>query len=514
MMEALSEVRGGPLSLHHSLAQMIREGARSNPSATAVSCLHQPVDHLKNLRLGPNGHPEHFSWSVEQLEIASLTVARSFRRHGTRQRSVLVSFLPNGVEPVIMQWVAALLELTYVPLDPEVLCEVRKEQAQFFLTSVGEVGETGIIVVPDHKTAVFVDDLLCAENGKPIKVVVAPDASESWISLAQVKADEDLKSDLKQDDETEEDLDRVAAILFTSGTSQGRPKGCPLTVRNVMAARANDWGMAEMTSSWLVTFLSFRIIFVGLTYLCGGTGREFIIPAAKPSPNNILPAIERLSEKQLTMITVPNLVRLFANDPATSTRDLTSLRRLLFGGDIANEESFALAQTVFPATRISTVMGMTEAGGVIGFAGGHTFLPTRYRQGISSIGKPGRGASVRIVDEKNRPVRRGQTGRLLISGPAVLQRYLGDVHPELFFVDDAGTWLDTGDVAVMEEAEEEFFIVGRTKDIIKRAGVSLSPAVLENVLQTYCGMDVSHSVVSVLKTLLKMFAGSCRCRAT
>lgn len=68
--------------------------------------------------------------------------------------------------------------------------------------------------------------------------------------------------------------------------------------------------------------------------------------------------------------------------------------------------------------------------------------------------------------------------------------YLGGEQPEAFYYDSRRSWMRTGDRALMSE-EGAIFIVNRIKDIIKKTGISLSPAVIEFVLNSIDGVEVS-----------------------
>lgn len=72
----------------------------------------------------------------------------------------------------------------------------------------------------------------------------------------------------------------------------------------------------------------------------------------------------------------------------------------------------------------------------------------------------------------------------------MIAQYLDNVNADSFYNDDSGArWLITGDVAVID-AEGYAYVLGRSKDIIKRASVSISPAALENCLRPFAESEV------------------------
>lgn len=72
----------------------------------------------------------------------------------------------------------------------------------------------------------------------------------------------------------------------------------------------------------------------------------------------------------------------------------------------------------------------------------------------------------------------------------MVDHYIGNAQPELFFHDSEGTWIRTGDKAVMDE-DDYIFMIGRIKDIIKQSGINVSPGVLEATLNKHEGVNAA-----------------------
>ena len=95
-------------------------------------------------------------------------------------------------------------------------------------------------------------------------------------------------------------------------------------------------------------------------------------------------------------------------------------------------------------------------------------------------GRPYDGTEIRIVDEAEQPLPAGQVGAVVVNGPS---RFLG------FFRNDAlmeesltgGGGYRTGDLGYLDE-DGQFVYVGRSKDIIRRGGVTIVPAEVEPVI--------------------------------
>lgn len=102
----------------------------------------------------------------------------------------------------------------------------------------------------------------------------------------------------------------------------------------------------------------------------------------------------------------------------------------------------------------------------------------KINAGCLSVGKPTPGTSIRICKPGTRQVlSKGEVGELHFGGDILIAEYLsGDCS--VFYADDQGHWLATGDQARMD-TDGAIYVLGRYKDIIIRGGENLSPALIE-----------------------------------
>ena len=87
---------------------------------------------------------------------------------------------------------------------------------------------------------------------------------------------------------------------------------------------------------------------------------------------------------------------------------------------------------------------------------------------------------MKIVDSDGRVTPRGSAGELLTRGYSVMRGYWNDAERTRDAI-DAGGWMHTGDLAVLEE-QGYCNIVGRVKDMIIRGGENISPREIEEFL--------------------------------
>ncbi|MDP9796608.1 long-chain acyl-CoA synthetase [Catenuloplanes nepalensis] len=113
------------------------------------------------------------------------------------------------------------------------------------------------------------------------------------------------------------------------------------------------------------------------------------------------------------------------------------------------------------------VWGMTETTGTCTIN-----TPAAFRTG--SVGRVNPGMELRVVED----------GEILVRGPLVCSGYLtagGDVEP----ITDAGGWLATGDVGVLDD-DGYLTITDRKKElIINSGGKNISPAQIESLLRAH-----------------------------
>lgn len=93
------------------------------------------------------------------------------------------------------------------------------------------------------------------------------------------------------------------------------------------------------------------------------------------------------------------------------------------------------------------------------------------------------------ADHLGNIVPRGTPGELHIDSPGTIPHYLDNVSPQTFYKDGDRQWFKTGDTTIIDK-DGYTFIIGRSKDIIKRAGVPITPLVIEGCLAAYTGAQV------------------------
>ena len=99
--------------------------------------------------------------------------------------------------------------------------------------------------------------------------------------------------------------------------------------------------------------------------------------------------------------------------------------------------------------------------------------------GSGCVGAAARAREARIVDAHDLPLPRGQVGELVLRGTGLMDRYEAD--PDATATAFRGGWFHTGDLARMDDVGR-VYLVGRLKDMIRRAGENVSAREVEDVL--------------------------------
>jgi len=260
--------------------------------------------------------------------------------------------------------------------------------------------------------------------------------------------------------------------LYSSG-STGPPKGTvhihTSLVRTAELYAVPVIGIAESD----VTFSAAKLFFAyglgnGLTFPLA-VGATSVLMAERPTPA----AISRvLREHRPTIFFgVPTLYNSMLVSPELPRRDELALRRCVSAGEPLPQEI---------GRRWSARLGVDILDGIGSTEMLHIFLSNRPEDvRYGTTGKPLPGYPLKIVDEGGRPVRHGEVGDLLVSGPTSAALYWNNRERSRSTFN--GAWTRTGD-KYFEDADGYYVYCGRSDDMLKVSGMYVSPAEVEAAL--------------------------------
>jgi acyl-CoA synthetase (AMP-forming)/AMP-acid ligase II len=278
------------------------------------------------------------------------------------------------------------------------------------------------------------------------------------------------------------DSSEDADWIFTSGTTS-TPKIAMFTHAASVAcgygaARAFALGPDTVYQSSSPFFTSTGIHTNPLGALVGGS--TYLI-----DPDTDLGASLERAERYGTSVyfQVTTLLRLLIEERREKLAGLPKVRRVVYGGMPLSTEDHARlydAVTMDLNRELVHCMGLTE--------GGPTGLFLTPDEGPMKPGSIGRTPFADwmqfcIVDADGHDVESGETGELCWRGPSVMRGYHG-MDAGIGFLDG---WLQTGDL-VRQDDEGFVYFVSRKKDIIRRGGLNIAAAEVENVLRAAPGV--------------------------
>ncbi len=292
-------------------------------------------------------------------------------------------------------------------------------------------------------------------------LLTAPDESE-------LAALEDLSGSLQFDDPIN--------IQFTSGTT-GHPKGATLSHHNILnngffVGEAIGLTPGDRLCIPVPLYHCFGMVMGNLG--CLTHGATMVYPAEAFDPLSVLETVT--TERCTALYGVPTMFIAMLDHPRFASFDLSSLRTGIMAGSLCPIEVMKRVIDKMNMSQVTIAYGMTETSPVSFQSGTDDPLDRR----VSTVGRVQPHIEVKIVDNEGRIVPRATAGELCTRGYSVMTGYWNDETRTREAI-DAGGWMRTGDLAVIDE-QGYCTIVGRIKDMVIRGGENIYPREIEEFL--------------------------------
>ena len=292
------------------------------------------------------------------------------------------------------------------------------------------------------------------------------------------------QSDVARTEST--DAEDTCMLIYTSGTT-GKPKGAVHTHCGFPIKTAQDmlhgpdvqpdevfyWmsDMGWMMGPWLV----FGTLLLGATMVCYDGAPDY------PDVDRLWELVEK---HRITALGIsPTLIRalLTHGEAPVKKHDVSSLRKFASSGEPWNPEPWKWLFNVVGGGKLPIInySGGTEISG--GILSSNVILPMKPCAFAGAL--PGMDADV--VDESGKSVR-DAVGELVVRKPWIgmtrgFWKDSGDKrYEDAYFSRLEGLWVH-GDFAAID-ADNQWYILGRSDDTIKIAGKRLGPAEVESIL--------------------------------
>jgi fatty-acyl-CoA synthase len=428
-----------------------RTVARVPDSEALVSC-HQGVRYTY----------AEFNDAVDRLATGML-------RAGLEQGDRIGVWSPNRYEWTLTQFATAKLGVILVNINPA----YRVSELEYAL---GQSGCRWIVASPECKGSDFgamIDAV--RPNLRDLERAVLF-GTPAWDQLLDLAADHDVLARRAAG----LDFDDPINIQYTSGTT-GYPKGATLTHHNILnnarfAAGMLNYSEADRVCIPVPLYHCFGMVMGNLG--CTNYGACMVYPAETFEPDATLTACAQ--ERCTSLYGVPTMFIAQLNHPDFESYELGSLRTGIMAGSPCPIEVMKRVDSEMGISEIVIAFGMTETSPV----STQTRPDDTLEHRCGTVGQVMPHTEIKIVDPATGRIQPcGEPGEFLARGYLVMRGYWNDPERTAQAI-DAGRWMHTGDLAIMDE-EGYVRIVGRIKDMIIRGGENVYPREVEEFLYTH-----------------------------
>lgn len=379
-----------------------------------------------------------------------------------------------GARVVALNTWAKAWDLEYMigHAQPRILFAVDHIGKQNFLSHLGQI----LPELSDQPAGRWVSDRF--PNLATVVIIGddVPLGAESFADWAVTPVCESVKSVVAPDD--------IAFVMFTSG-STARAKAVTLAHGDLIENGFHIGERQELTADDRV-FLASPLFWAyggGNALVAAMTHRSTLVLQSQFRAAEALTLLER--ERCTSIYTLPAMTHAIFEDPHFTPERLASVRT---GLTIGPPPEIQLVMEGLGVPGICNIYGSSETYGNCCVT--PTDAPLERR--MHSQGPPLTGVHVKIVDvDTGAPLAAGEVGDILVRG-RITPGYLNKMGVPVSVVDGDGFY-PTGDLGRMD-VEGWLTYEGRSSEMIKTAGINVSPAEIENFLAIH--PDVVEAAVA------------------
>jgi acyl-CoA synthetase (AMP-forming)/AMP-acid ligase II len=397
---------------------------------------------------GPTGRILTYAGWAEAVRATAAGLAR----RGLRKGDVFAIYSPNAPEYAVFFHAVSLIGGVITTINPtytagELTQQLRDCGARYLMTVPPLLERASEAARDAGVSEVFVfGDPIAEPAGEPPSVPI------------------DARSDL-------------VVLPYSSGTT-GLPKGVMLTHYNLVANILQSACVIPVDErDTILGVLPFfhiygMVVIMNLGLYVGAT--VVTMPRF-----DLAQCLETFQKYRITFANVvPPIVLALAKSPLVDKYDLSRLR-ILFSGAAPLGEDIARAVSARLGCVVTQGYGLTETSPVT-----HAARVGRDGLKTAGIGPPVPNTEAKILDTiTGAELGRNQEGEVCVRGPQVMTGYLNRPDATAAMIDPDG-WLHTGDIGYAD-ADGNFFIVDRVKELIKYKGLQVAPAELEAILLSH-----------------------------
>lgn len=402
------------------------------------------------------------TWAGLEDEVSRL--ATGLGTHGVRAGQRVMIAVGNRIEFVTTYLGVLRAQVVAVPVNPR---STPGELARM-------VADSGTRLVVTDETALDAVraalDELGPDVARPTVVVTGTAPGEGELAL------DDLRADVVRPVPPLPDPEKLAALLYTSGTS-GLPRAAMLSHRallaNIEQVAAVEPPMMHGDDVVLGVLPLFHVY--GLNAVLGGVlrHRARLLLVERFDPQSVLDLID-----DEACSVVPIAPPVFAHWlPDEHLRERLGPVRLVLSGSAPLEPEVIEQFTSITGIPVHQGYGLTEASPVV------TSTLCSHEPRAGSVGAALPGIELRLVDETWGQVEGEDPGQIQVRGDNLFSGY----WPDGADGPDADGWYATGDVGFLD-ASGDLFLVDRVKELIIVSGFNVYPTEVEDVIREVDGV--------------------------
>ena len=415
--------------------------------------------------------PSGRRWTYRQFDADTDALARGLLAAGIKARDRVGIWSPNCAEWVLLQFATAKIGAILVNINPA----YRSHELEFVLR---QSGVRLLVSAESFKTSDY--RAMVGEVGGSL------DSLERVIFLGTPEWDElfaagqSVGGDALGTREAELAFDDPINIQYTSGTT-GFPKGATLSHHNILnngffIGEACRYTERDRVCIPVPFYHCFGMVLGNLAAVTHGAC--IVIPAPGFDPAATLRATA--DERCTSLYGVPTMFIAELALPDFGDYDLTSLRTGIMAGSPCPVEVMKRVVSEMHMAEVTIAYGMTETSPV----SAQTTADDDMERRVSTVGRVHPHVEVKIINPDNGLVLpRGEPGEMCTRGYSVMLGYWNEPEKTAEAI-DAGRWMHTGDLAVIDTAGY-LNIVGRIKDMVIRGGENVYPREVEEFLYTH-----------------------------
>jgi fatty-acyl-CoA synthase len=415
--------------------------------------------------------PSGRRWTYRQFDADTDALARGLLAAGIKARDRVGIWSPNCAEWVLLQFATAKIGAILVNINPA----YRSHELEFVLR---QSGVRLLVSAESFKTSDY--RAMVGEVGDSL------DSLERVIFLGTPEWDElfatgqSVGGDALEAREAQLAFDDPINIQYTSGTT-GFPKGATLSHHNILnngffIGEACRYTERDRVCIPVPFYHCFGMVLGNLAAVTHGAC--IVVPAPGFDPAATLRATA--DERCTSLYGVPTMFIAELALPDFRDYDLTSLRTGIMAGSPCPVEVMKRVVSEMHMAEVTIAYGMTETSPV----SAQTTADDDMERRVSTVGRVHPHVEVKIINPDNGLVLpRGEPGEMCTRGYSVMLGYWNEPERTAEAI-DAGRWMHTGDLAVIDAAGY-LNIVGRIKDMVIRGGENVYPREVEEFLYTH-----------------------------